>query len=321
MYGGACWFMASKSEIMQMIECFQTLSAPVEIRGVGLHSGASVQARLLPREAVGIVFTRVDLAGAPSVAAILSRVSSTTHATTLQNDNAGVATTEHLLAALWTRGITNCEIELDGPEVPILDGSARDWCRLLDEAGSCSPRAQASHQDETSARRPIWSLREPVWVAQGEAFMLGLPHDALRVSVAVEYSPVYVGKHGFDAVVDWHGFKTEIAPARTFTLEEWIEPLRAQGLIHGGSADNAVVLGPDAPSSAWRFADEVARHKALDVLGDVALLFGANGGRLHAHLIAARAGHGTHRLWMQECLKRNALVGLDPVCLESPGAT
>lgn len=313
------------------ISDFQTLRAPVETRGVGLHSGALIGARLLPRDEIGIVVTRVDLPGAPDVPATLSCVTGTTHATTLQFGEACVSTTEHLLAALWTSGITHCRIELDGPEVPILDGSAADWCRLLQAVGTRAPNESEANQgapneslhdgkapgadaldaDLVRARRPLWGLREPVWIAQGDAFVLGLPHDALRVSVAVEYVPVYVGRQSFDAVITREFFEREIAPARTFTLLEWLEPLRAQGLIRGGSVDNAVVLGADGPSSPWRFADEVARHKTLDVLGDIALLFSADGGRLHAHLVATRAGHGAHRLWMEECLRRDALVRFD----------
>ena len=310
---------------------FQTLRAPVETRGIGLHSGAMIRARLLPRDEIGIVVTRLDLPDAPRVPATLSCVSGTTHATTLQAGEACVATTEHLLAALWTSGITHCQIELDGPEVPILDGSAAGWCRLLQAVGTRvpdqsqanqsasnesapagkAPGADARDADSVCARLPVWGLREPVWVAQGDAFVLGLPHPELRVSVAVEYSPVYVGRQSFDAVITRELFEREIAPARTFTLPEWLEPLRAQGLIRGGSVDNAVVLSADGPSSPFRFVDEVARHKTLDVLGDIALLFGADGGRLHAHLIATRAGHGAHRLWMEECLRRDVLVRVD----------
>lgn len=298
---------------------FGTLRRAVQEEGIGLHSGLHIRARLLPRREPGIVFARVDLPGAPCVPASFRCVSSTAHATTLQQDGAVVATTEHLLAALWTMGVTHCRVELDGPEVPILDGSATDWCRLVREAGIGDPGllTASSAGSEAALRadaltagasRPLYTLREPVWVSEGNGCVLGLPHDALRVTVAVEYARSYIGTQTFDALLEPQVFEREIAPARTFTLQEWIEPLRAQGLIRGGSADNALVLGREAPSAPWRFANEVARHKALDVLGDIALLCGENGGAFHAHLIAVRAGHSLHRLWMAECLRREALA-------------
>ncbi len=291
-----------------------------------MHSGARVRARLLPRDEPGIVFVRVDLPGAPCVAASFRCVSGTTHATTLQQHEAVVSTTEHLLAALWMMGVTHCRVELDGPEVPILDGSAAGWCDAIKAAGvvapaSVSPRPAADHRENAvpglpdapvpGAQPALYTLREPVWVSEGNSSMLGLPHDALRVTVAVEYARSYVGAQTFDSLLTPHSFETEIAPARTFTLQEWIEPLRAQGLIRGGSTDNALVLGAEAPSAPWRFADEVARHKALDVLGDVALLFAESGGAFGAHLIAVRGGHALHTSWVAECLRRQALIVVD----------
>ena len=320
-------------EYSRQFASFGTLRHAAEEEGVGLHSGVRVRVRLLPRDKPGIVFARVDLPGAPCVAASFRCVSGTTHATTLQQHQAVVVTTEHLLAALWMMGVTHCRVELDGPEVPILDGSAAGWCRAIKAAGvvapapvsalpvsalpvsalpATGPRTNAvpglPEVSGVSGQPALYTLREPVWVSDGNSSMLGLPHDALRVTVAVEYARSYVGAQTFDSVLTPHSFETEIAPARTFTLQEWIEPLRAQGLIRGGSTENALVLGAEAPSAPWRFADEVARHKALDVLGDVALLFGDNGGALHAHLIAVRAGHGLHKSWMAECLRRQALL-------------
>jgi UDP-3-O-[3-hydroxymyristoyl] N-acetylglucosamine deacetylase len=279
---------------------FRTLGRPVEIAGIGLHSGQTVRARLLPHPQRGIFFRRDDLPGAPLVPADTTSIVGTTHATTLQCGAGTVSTTEHLLAALWMHGVTHCIVALDGPEVPILDGSAADWCRLLHEAGTVTVSA--------SSPRPVYTLREPVWFSEGEVSVLGLPHSTLRLSVSVEFAREYVGQQSLDLNVTTQVFDDAIAPARTFALEEWLEPLRGAGLIRGGSIDNAIVLGPQAPSSSWRFPDEVVRHKALDVLGDIALLFGSNGGRLQAHLIAIRAGHGAHRQWMNECSRRSALL-------------
>lgn len=283
---------------------FATLAQAVETRGVGLHSGIMVRARLMPSAEPGYSFRRTDLPGAPLVAASLQSVVGTTHATTLQNGEATVSTTEHLLAALWTQGVTHCVIELDGPEVPILDGSALGWCNLLDEA-------QLEPIEAGNQSRPVFTLRHAVWFSEGEVSVLGLPHHELRLSAAVEFPRTYVGRQTFDAVVSATTFKQEMAPARTFALQEWLEPLRAAGLIRGGSLDNAVVLDEQGPSSPWRFSDEIVRHKALDVLGDLALLFGQNGGELRAHMVTTRSGHASHRQWMSECLRQDALVRLD----------
>jgi UDP-3-O-[3-hydroxymyristoyl] N-acetylglucosamine deacetylase len=159
--------------------------------------------------------------------------------------------------------------------------------------------------------RPVFTLRQPVWFSDGEVSVLGLPHHELRLSVAVEFPRSYVGRQTFDIVVSATSFKQEMAPARTFALQEWLEPLRAAGLIQGGSLDNAVLLDEQGPSSPWRYSDEIVRHKALDVLGDLALLFGKNGGTLRAHMITTRSGHGAHRQWMNECLRQDALMRID----------
>jgi len=282
---------------------FQTLRRETQISGVGLHSGVVVTARLCPRPQCGIVFVRRDLPGAPQVPVALRCVGSTHHATTLTDAGVAVSTTEHLLAALWAMNVTNCRVELDGPEVPILDGSAAGWCELITQAG-----IEIIFDEGGRATRPLYRLREPVWVTDGKGSMLGLPHDTLRITVAVDYDVDYVGRQTLDLVLSPASFAAELAPARTFTLESWIEPLRARGLIRGGSPDNAIVLGTDGPSSPWRIKREPARHKALDVVGDIALLCGENGALLQAHLIALCAGHGLHRQWMDECMRRGTLI-------------
>ena len=276
-----------------------TLQREVEIHGVGLHSGAPVSVRLCPAERVGIVFARVDLPGRPLIFADVAHVTSTTHATTLAVAEAGVSTTEHLLAALWALGVTACRVELDGPEVPILDGSAAPWVRLVRAAGT---QALAG-----AGPRPIYRLRDEVWVSVGDASVLGVPHPSFRLTCAVEYDVPCGARQTCDFEITPEVFADELAPARTFALDSWLEPLRAQGLIRGGSTDNAIVLSEAGPSSEFRFDNELARHKALDVIGDLALLFGGDGGILQAHVIAVRAGHGPHRRWMDECLRRAAL--------------
>lgn len=250
-------------------------------------------------------FARTDLPGVPGVPADLAFVSATTHATTLQGGETRVQTVEHLLAALWASGLTHVEVELDGPEVPILDGSSRGWLDLLGRAGRV----------ELDGMRPWMRLTKTVWFegASG-AQMLGFPfapeetEAAFRLSVAVDFGVAGAGAQTFDGQVNAASFAHELAGARTFTLESWLEPLRAAGLVRGGSLDNAVLIQSDGtPSSPFRFPNEIARHKALDVVGDLALALCPTGARFGGHLVAIRAGHGTHRDWTHRALEAGAL--------------
>ena len=204
-------------------------------------------------------------------------------------------TTEHLLAALWASGITHCRIELDAPEVPILDGSARLWCATIADAGT----------RDLNQARPMLELKQPVWIQQGEAHVLGVPAPDFRVCVAVDFDAPHAGAQLFDGTITPENFAREIADARTFTLQNWLAPLQSAGLIKGGSTDNAIVIDENGWSSPPRFDNELARHKALDVVGDLALLFKT--ANFRGHIIATRAGHGAHRAWMQACREQNAL--------------
>jgi UDP-3-O-[3-hydroxymyristoyl] N-acetylglucosamine deacetylase len=280
----------------------QTLKKTVAISGIGLHLGAKVLCRLCPREEIGVEFVRTDLPGAAPLIASHNCITQTHHATVLQQGEVTTGTPEHLLAALWCLGITNCRIELNSAEVPILDGSSKVWCDLIKQAGIA----------QLDSDRPEYSLKQPVHVAAGGGAVLGLPYEnprggGLRVTVDVDFGVSYLPTQSFVSEVTAQTFVDEIAPARTFARHDWIEPLRTRGQIRGGSTDNALVLGEDEPSSPLRFSDELARHKALDLLGDVSLLFGEDGGVLHAHLVAIRAGHELHRLWMEEAKATKAL--------------
>ncbi len=292
---------------------FQTLATPVEIAGVGLHCGKSITARLLPSEKLGVVFARVDLPGAPIVRAEVGAIIATTHATTIAHGSARVSTIEHLLAALWAGGWTHVRVELDGPEVPILDGSARGWVELLGRAG----------RHPLAANRPIARLQRPVWWEGGGAQMFGLPlpfdgSATFRCSVGVDFGADGARAQTFDGVVNVLSLADELAAARTFTLQSWLEPLRAAGLIKGGSLDNAILIGSDgAPSSPFRFENELARHKALDCVGDLALGLCASGALFHGHIVALRAGHGAHQEWLARALADGALE-IGTTSMEAP---
>jgi len=273
---------------------FQTLSRTIHISGIGLHSGCQVNVTLKPTSQIGISFIRTDLDNLV-IPANFKCIKSTFHATVLGHGNATISTPEHLLAALWGTGITHCAIEIDGPEVPILDGSAADWCKLIQEAGIVS----------LGNTRPVWKIQKPLRVEDHGAVVLALPYSGFRLTVAADFSVAYLPQQLVDFEMSSIDFCQEIAPARTFTLEQWIEPLRAQGLIKGGSTDNALVLGEEKASSPLRFPEELARHKALDALGDLALLTSPQGALWQAHFILIRAGHGLHFQWMKAATDGN----------------
>jgi len=271
-----------------MHHSFQTLAQKAHIDGIGLHSGSQVNITLKPTSQTGITFIRTDLDHF-SIPADFKHIKSTFHATVLGEGEAIISTPEHLLAALWGTGITHCDIEIDGPEVPILDGSAATWCDLIKSAGIVP----------LPGKRPIWKIQQPLRVEDHGAMMLALPYPGLRLTVATDFDISYLPQQLVDFEMEEISFSEQIAPARTFTLEQWIEPLRAQGLIKGGSTENALVLGEKEASSALRFPEELARHKALDALGDLSLLTSSQGALLQAHFILIRAGHGLHFQWMK----------------------
>lgn len=266
----------SSSKVMQ-----QTLAGEFVRSGVGLHTGAPVQVRVLPAPAGrGRYFVRVDLTGAPEIPAQIASVSQTMLSTELTQGNAHVRTVEHLLASLTGMGIDNARIELDAPEVPLLDGSAREWVEAIAQVGRLSQ----------SEPRLCRAVSEPIWVRDGDAFVAALPASELRLTYGIDFDLPAIGNQ-------WHSwspatsFAEEIAPARTFGLLHQIEFLRNQGLIKGGTLDNALVCG----SEGWlnpplRFANEPARHKLLDLVGDLSLL----GEIPRAHFLAYKASHKLH---------------------------
>ncbi len=256
----------------------RTIAREVEVEGIGIHSGASVRARLAPAEpGHGLRFRRVDLEDAPVVPARLDAVRSTKWRTVLGEEPASVASIEHLAAAATALGIDNLEVRLDGPEPPALDGSAAPWCDLLEEAG---PVEQAE-----VAR--LAAPASPIHLTVGDSRYAVLPGERLRVSVGIEFGHPAIGRQFVSFEASGEAFRRDLAPARTFGLAAWRDELHGQGLALGASPENAVVLEEDDAEPELRFPDEFARHKALDLVGDLALL----GERLRAHIVAERPGH------------------------------
>ncbi|MBD2022164.1 UDP-3-O-acyl-N-acetylglucosamine deacetylase [Leptolyngbya sp. FACHB-36] len=259
----------------------QTLAAEFTRSGIGLHTGVSVQVRVLPAPAGrGRYFARTDLPDVPEVPADINAVQDTTLSTEIGRDRAKVRTVEHLLASLAGMGIDNARIELDGPEVPLLDGSATEWVQAIAHSGI---RRQ-------SVPRFTWTVLEPVWVRDGDAFAAVLPAAETRFTYGIDFEVSAIGNQ-------WHSwrrsdsFADELAPARTFGLLHQIDYLREKGLIKGGSLDNALVCGADGwINPPLRFPNEPARHKLLDLVGDLSLL----GQFPIAHVMAYKASHKLH---------------------------
>lgn len=268
----------------------QTLGSKVSIEGVGLHSGREVRLSMIPGESeTGLVFVRTD-AGSHEIPATLDYAGPSFYATVLEKDGVCVSTIEHLMAALYALQVDDLRIELDGPEVPILDGSSRPFVDLILQAGRV----------EQPAPRQYLTLVRPVVVSDDEKRISAYPGREYRVTYAIDFDHPMLGYQELSASL-WgdSAFADKLAPARTFTFEREVEALRARGLALGGSLENAVVLGERGLlNSELRFPDEFVRHKMLDLTGDLSLL----GRPLRAHVVAYRAGHDMHgklarRIW------------------------
>lgn len=224
----------------------------------------------------GILFRRRDLPGMPEVAAESRFITNTMRATTLENGPAKVFTVEHLLSALYALHIDNCIIEMDSPEPPVGDGSAKTFVDMIEEAGIV----------EQDAEIPILTLDRSVAVYEGKKFITALPYDGLRITFTSINPHPLLGTQMMDIVIDHDSYMKEIASARTIGFTWELEAMRKMGLGKGGTLENAVVYSETECLSKLRFQDELVRHKILDILGDISLA-----GPLHAHIIAVLGSH------------------------------
>ena len=257
-----------------------TLAAPVERCGVGLHSGVICRLRLEPYDQPGYWVGWLDDPSQPLQRLHPSQVCETQLCTALQLDQRRLATVEHVLAALAGVGISSAVLLVDGPEVPLMDGSAQPWVDAIAEAGlkPLGPRTDAA------------MVCEPITLQQGLSFATALPADRLRLAAAIEFPQAAIGRQLYSVELTPALFVEEIAPARTFGFKHQVDQLLAAGLIKGGALDNALVCDGDQwLNPPLRFADEPVRHKLLDLLGDLALA-----GLPQAQVFAFRGSHGLH---------------------------
>ncbi|HNX05780.1 MAG TPA: UDP-3-O-acyl-N-acetylglucosamine deacetylase, partial [Opitutales bacterium] len=258
----------------------RTILREASLHGRGLHTGEECTLTLLPAPANhGIVFRRTDLYGNPELRMNPEGTGTDmVRQTTISDGNTSVQTPEHLLSALAGFGIDNVIVELSGKECPIMDGSARPYANLI----------QKAEPVEQDAERQYLEIREPVSISARASSLIALPYDGLKITCTSADDRGIHTQH-LSLEINPENYAAELAPARTFTIYEDIEPLIKMGKIQGGSLDCAIVIKGDKILSKepLRFQDEFVRHKMLDILGDLALL----GRPLKGHIVAVRPGH------------------------------
>ncbi len=260
----------------------KTVNRPVEASGVGLHSGVPVRIRILPAPpSTGIVFVRTDLEGF-TIPASWRYVQKVSYATSLMRQGVLISTTEHLLSTFYSMGIDNAFVEIDNLEVPILDGSGQPFVDLIRVAGI----------RESRRRKRYLRIRKPVSVEGGGKRITILPSDRFLLTCEVFFQHPLVGRQTLEMEVTPEDYAEQLAPARTFGFEYELHQMRNMGLIRGASLDNAVCFDRNSIMNpgGLRFPDECCRHKALDLIGDLALI----GKPLLGHVIAEKAGHAMH---------------------------
>ncbi len=269
-----------------------TISESLQISGIGLHSGKTVNLGLHPAEAgTGLIF-RASGNQEGDIKVNPFNVADTQQAVTLGNGNWSISTIEHVMCALAIAGITDLYLEIDAPEIPILDGSAKPFYEAIMATGV---------SDLGIPVEPI-QLAVPTWVVEEDKYIIALPHDGFRVTYGIDFDHPLLRGQSYSEELNSEVFVQELLGARTFGFLKDAEALKAKGLALGASEDNAVILTEDGfVNESLRYQDECVRHKVLDLVGDLYLL----GRPLNAHIIASKAGHK-----LDVALARNVLNAL-----------
>ena len=309
----------------------QTLAAPISFSGKGLHTGVTVNMTVNPAaDNNGIVFHRIDLEGTPTVPALCEYVTDTSRGTTIEKGAAKVSTIEHIISALWTMGVDNAVIDIDGPETPIMDGSAREYADKIQEVGLIEQKAARKYYEVTE--KQVDTIPD-----KGVAIII-YPDDEFTVSVHVDYNSKVVGNQ-YATLDMFNEYKENIAPCRTFVFLHELEPLLKMNLIKGGDLDNAIVVVENPVSDEQlnhlkeifgkddirvtggylnnlqlRARNELARHKLLDLLGDFALL----GMRIKGRVWASRPGHYANTEFMKQLITTIRRDGEKPAFKYNP---
>jgi len=267
----------------------RTLKQEVTFDGIGLHTGrhATVTLKPAPRD-TGTIFHRLDRAMV--VRAHIGAVTDTSFATTLGNGVVKIKTVEHILAVLAGLGIDNVIIEVDGPEIPILDGSSTELVSVILKAGIA----------KQGKKRPYMRITKPLTMDDGHSEVAILPYDGRKITYRIHFNHHMLGEQHMGIELNEESFIKEIAPARTFGFLKDVEYMMAQGLAKGGSLNNAIILTDKGVinSSGLRFKDEFVRHKILDLIGDFSLI----GFPIYGHVFANKSGHSTNLKFMKKLL-------------------
>lgn len=262
-----------------------TIKKEINLEGIGLHTGKDIRLKLRPAPRdTGVIFIRTDK-GDTEIKASVSSVSDTTFATTLSSNGVNgvkIGTVEHLLSALSGLNVDNVYVELNGPEVPVMDGSAITFVSLILEAG-------VAQQAKTISCIRIF---KPIAIMEGPSQIAIIPYKGTKITYRLYYTHPAFGEQKMGIDIYRNSFIDELAPARTFGFLSDVERLRSRGLARGGSLENAIVLGQNEiiNKSMLRFDDEFVRHKILDLIGDISLL----GVPVYGHIIANKSGHTMH---------------------------
>ena len=266
----------------------RTIKRIVSTKGVGLHSGGEVNMKIVPApEDTGVVFIRRDI-GCKGMSANISSVVDTRLSTNLRSNGIEVKTVEHLLASLSGLGLDNIYVELDGPEVPIMDGSALLFIDMIIEAGI----------EIQSKKIPYLKITKPIIIKNGSSHIGIFPYEGRRVSCSIQYDHPMLGFQSMGIDITEENFVQEIAPAKTFGFLKDVEMMRANGLAIGGSLENAIVLDEDGiiNTNMVTFTDEFVRHKILDIMGDLSIV----GIPIYGHIVADRPGHSANIRLVEE---------------------
>jgi UDP-3-O-[3-hydroxymyristoyl] N-acetylglucosamine deacetylase/3-hydroxyacyl-[acyl-carrier-protein] dehydratase len=287
-----------------------TIKNEVEIEGVGLHTGARTRVRLLPAEQdYGIRFIRTDLPGSPVIKASIANVteySRKLRRTSLASEGAEVHTIEHLMSALSGMMIDNVRVEINGPELPGIDGSATPFVELIKKAGIQNQPGQ----------RKSFTVKDPIWLEENDTVLAILPDSQFKISYMLNYDHPMLKSQYASIVVTPETYEKEIAPARTFCLESEAEELRQQGLGKGANFENTLVVGKDGViKNKLRFDDEFARHKISDLIGDLYLL----GMALKGHVIAVKSGHPLNIRLLQKIRQQQERMRAGAMECKGPG--
>ena len=292
------WLLSDASEVIQL-HFQQTVAAELGFNGVGLHSGAPVNLKILPAPAdTGVIFKRVDLDNF-AIGAVARNVAHVAYATTLMKQGVLISTVEHLLSSLYMLGVDNAVIEIDNLEVPILDGSALQFVEEISRVGLV----------EQKEPRKYLVVRKEIHLEERGKTISVYPAVSLQISYSIDFKHPLIQKQTFEFEASRDSFADEIAPARTFGFLHEVEELKKNGLVRGGSMDNAIVLTKTGIlNDILRFKDEFVRHKILDNIGDLSLI----GRPFIGRIVASKAGHALHTLLVSRILSNPANFELLP---------